>query len=74
MKEQKEKKSIFEKICYHSVDIMMLTMTGVVALIYTAPIISGLRERSYIRKTRMSNIKELQKSGANINVNLNGDI
>ena len=71
------KKSLFDKIMDHSLDLTLLGMVGVYVASGIASVISYMRSENQDlneRSNRIENIKELQKNGAKVDINLEGDI
>lgn len=71
------KKSLFDKVMDHSLDLALLGMVGSFVAARVASIVSYMRsEKQELneRSNRIEKIKELQANGANVDINLEGDI
>lgn len=71
------KKSLFDKVMDHSLDLTLLGMVGVYVASGITSIVSYMRSEKQDlneRSNRIENIKELQANGANVDINLEGDI
>ena len=71
------KKSLFDKIMDHSFDIAFLGIIGAWVTTTVSHAVNNSRANKYTiqeRSNRIDNIKELQKNGAKVDINLEGDI
>lgn len=68
------KKGWFDKVMDHSIDIAFLGAVGVWAVTTIGSVVGAAAREKRIEENRINNIKELQSNGANVDINLNGDI
>lgn len=68
------KRGWFDKVMAHSIDIAFLGTVGVWAVTTIGSVVSTIAREKRMEENRINNIKELQSNGANVDINLNGDI